>query len=76
MVCICGHSENDHGLTGRCRVAGCVCDHFQPVPEIAAGQPVPGVPPYIEPRADEIRRRHSGRDHDLEPLPRRGAERS
>lgn len=42
-MCIGGHSEKDHSLTGKCRVVGCPCEHFEPVPEIAEGEPVPGL---------------------------------
>ena len=29
-MCICGHSEREHGPTGECRAADCSCKHFKP----------------------------------------------
>jgi hypothetical protein len=34
MYCVCGHPEEAHLFGGRCRVPGCVCDRFWPIPEI------------------------------------------
>ena len=34
--CVCGHPEEAHLFGGRCRVPGCVCDRFWPIPEISA----------------------------------------
>ena len=36
--CICGHPEEAHLFGGRCRVPGCTCDRFWPIPEISAHQ--------------------------------------
>src|SRR5438128_1018246 len=33
--CVCGHAEETHLGGGRCRVPGCICDRFWPVPEIS-----------------------------------------
>jgi hypothetical protein len=33
---VCGHPEEAHLFGGRCRVPGCMCDRFWPVPEISA----------------------------------------
>jgi hypothetical protein len=33
---VCGHPEEAHLFGGRCRVSGCMCDRFWPVPEISA----------------------------------------
>jgi hypothetical protein len=63
-ICICGHSEKDHSLAGTCRVAGCPCEHFEPVPEIAGSEATLGLrqaatpePSTILPtsRIDEVR---------------------
>ena len=35
--CVCGHPEEAHLFGGRCRVPGCVCDRFWPIPEISDG---------------------------------------
>jgi len=32
--CICGHAKGEHIRAGGCRVPGCPCDRFQPIPEI------------------------------------------
>jgi hypothetical protein len=37
--CICGHSQGEHIRTGGCRVPGCLCDRFRPIPEIDWMQP-------------------------------------
>jgi hypothetical protein len=42
-ICICGHAEKDHSPAGRCRVAGCPCEHFEPVPEIAGSEATLGL---------------------------------
>src|SRR5215813_4176081 len=34
--CVCGHPEEAHLFGGRCRVPGCTCDRFWPIPEISA----------------------------------------
>jgi hypothetical protein len=34
--CVCGHPEEAHLFGGRCRVPGCMCDRFWPIPEISA----------------------------------------
>ena len=34
LVCVCNHQENAHSITGRCRVPGCPCEHYQPMPEV------------------------------------------
>ena len=36
--CVCGHPEEAHLFGGRCRVPGCMCDRFWPIPEISAHQ--------------------------------------
>jgi hypothetical protein len=35
--CVCGHPEEALLFGGRCRVPGCVCDRFWPIPEISDG---------------------------------------
>ena len=35
--CVCGHPEEAHLFGGRCRVPGCVCERFWPIPEISDG---------------------------------------
>ncbi len=34
--CVCGHPEEAHLFGGRCRVPGCTCDRFWPIPEVPA----------------------------------------
>jgi len=46
MTCVCGHSESAHDSRG-CRVAGCPCDSFAPMPQIQHR----GVIPAKEPAA-------------------------
>jgi hypothetical protein len=67
MVCICGHAETEHGLTGRCGVPGCVCERFEPVPEIAAGAAVSGWRAAAIP-AEEARRPHLWQERDIPKL--------
>lgn len=41
-MCICGHSEQEHGPTGECHAAGCRCKHFKPeirVPSLPVNLP-------------------------------------
>ena len=64
-MCICGHSEREHGPTGECHVAGCRCKHFKPeirgprpptrLPWASGSRPLPGPRPGRAPavRADE-----------------------
>ena len=33
--CVCGHPEEAHPFGGRCRVPGCECDQFCPIPELS-----------------------------------------
>jgi hypothetical protein len=33
-ACLCGHRERDHMMSGRCRVPGCLCERFEPMPGI------------------------------------------
>jgi hypothetical protein len=33
--CVCGHPEEAHLFGGRCRVPGCECDQFCPIPELS-----------------------------------------
>src|SRR6266481_2489949 len=37
--CVCGHPEEAHLFGGRCRVPGCVCYRFWPIPEIPSASP-------------------------------------
>jgi len=39
--CVCGHPEEAHLFGGQCRVPGCVCDRFWPIPEISDGDAGP-----------------------------------
>ena len=39
LVCVCNHPENAHSMSGRCRVPGCPCESYQPMPEIGSGDP-------------------------------------
>jgi hypothetical protein len=32
--CICGHGESEHIRGDGCRVPGCRCDRFRPIPEV------------------------------------------
>ena len=32
--CVCTHREDDHHADGACRVAGCGCRCFTPIPEV------------------------------------------
>lgn len=41
-MCICGHSEREHGPTGECRAADCSCKHFKP--EIRVPSPPVSLP--------------------------------
>lgn len=27
--CVCGHSSEDHDLSGLCNIRGCECEHFE-----------------------------------------------
>jgi hypothetical protein len=38
LTCVCNHPENAHSMSGRCRVPGCPCEHYQPMPEVAPPQ--------------------------------------
>jgi hypothetical protein len=37
--CVCGHSEADHGMSGRCHVRDCPCEQFEPMPQIPGAGP-------------------------------------
>src|SRR5207253_9564619 len=39
--CDCGHPEEVHLFGSSCRVPGCTCDRFSPIPEISAQTMVP-----------------------------------
>ena len=36
LVCLCNHDQNLHSTTGHCRVPGCPCEDYQPMPEIGS----------------------------------------
>jgi hypothetical protein len=36
MTCVCGHPDSAHDSRG-CRVTGCSCDSFAPMPQIEHG---------------------------------------
>jgi len=52
--CVCGHPEEAHLFGGRCRVPGCMCDRFWPIPEISDG--ALGSSARSSPLADDRRR--------------------
>ena len=37
LQCVCNHPENAHGMSGHCRVPGCLCEQYQPMPEVRDG---------------------------------------
>jgi hypothetical protein len=41
MTCVCGHRESAHDYRGHCRVPGCLCESFTPMPQVGREQ----VPP-------------------------------
>ena len=34
LTCVCNHPADAHTMSGRCRVPGCPCDSYQPMPEV------------------------------------------
>ena len=38
LICVCNHPENAHSMSGCCRVPGCPCEHYQPMPEVGSSE--------------------------------------